>query len=240
MNKVDQSGSARTIEEINSISESQIQSLYSTSKSKEKHKPLSTPKPPTRNELLNYIQTRGLADDMRKYLIKQHPLESIQSIDIDMKLETNGLQIKVEILNGNNFSDYNEDVEDRFVLCSIASASQRFSTGRVKVSSAPEFNKEFIFRMKLLGSKLDLEEALHGNERLDLVLIEESRKTRKLISMKRVEWRHALYSKITEQEVMLTRMNLHDKTPLGSILSLIHICRCRRYAVCRSRWSPYH
>eukprot|EP00826_Nyctotherus_ovalis_P021666 TRINITY_DN17035_c0_g3_i3.p2 TRINITY_DN17035_c0_g3~~TRINITY_DN17035_c0_g3_i3.p2 ORF type:complete len:130 (-),score=19.36 TRINITY_DN17035_c0_g3_i3:13-402(-) len=24
------------------------------------------------------------------------------------------------------------------------------------------------------------------------------------------------------------------------VLSLIHICRCRRYAVCRSRWSPYH
>eukprot|EP00826_Nyctotherus_ovalis_P030657 TRINITY_DN24477_c0_g1_i1.p1 TRINITY_DN24477_c0_g1~~TRINITY_DN24477_c0_g1_i1.p1 ORF type:complete len:470 (+),score=106.54 TRINITY_DN24477_c0_g1_i1:92-1501(+) len=26
----------------------------------------------------------------------------------------------------------------------------------------------------------------------------------------------------------------------GIYLSLIHICRCRRYAVCRSRWSPYH
>ena len=25
-----------------------------------------------------------------------------------------------------------------------------------------------------------------------------------------------------------------------SVLSLIHIWRCRRYAVCRSRWSPYH
>eukprot|EP00826_Nyctotherus_ovalis_P021926 TRINITY_DN17160_c0_g1_i1.p1 TRINITY_DN17160_c0_g1~~TRINITY_DN17160_c0_g1_i1.p1 ORF type:complete len:177 (+),score=19.13 TRINITY_DN17160_c0_g1_i1:503-1033(+) len=25
-----------------------------------------------------------------------------------------------------------------------------------------------------------------------------------------------------------------------TLLSLIHICRCRRYAVCRSRWSPYH
>ena len=24
------------------------------------------------------------------------------------------------------------------------------------------------------------------------------------------------------------------------LLSLIHIRRCRRYAVCRSRWSPYH
>eukprot|EP00826_Nyctotherus_ovalis_P028299 TRINITY_DN22373_c0_g1_i1.p1 TRINITY_DN22373_c0_g1~~TRINITY_DN22373_c0_g1_i1.p1 ORF type:complete len:118 (+),score=17.48 TRINITY_DN22373_c0_g1_i1:483-836(+) len=27
---------------------------------------------------------------------------------------------------------------------------------------------------------------------------------------------------------------------LENHLSLIHICRCRRYAVCRSRWSPYH
>eukprot|EP00826_Nyctotherus_ovalis_P016884 TRINITY_DN14924_c0_g2_i2.p1 TRINITY_DN14924_c0_g2~~TRINITY_DN14924_c0_g2_i2.p1 ORF type:complete len:108 (+),score=26.47 TRINITY_DN14924_c0_g2_i2:53-376(+) len=26
----------------------------------------------------------------------------------------------------------------------------------------------------------------------------------------------------------------------ANYLSLIHICRCRRYAVCRSRWSPYH
>ena len=30
----------------------------------------------------------------------------------------------------------------------------------------------------------------------------------------------------------------HTCTLLG--LSLIHIWRCRRYAVCRSRWSPYH
>ena len=27
---------------------------------------------------------------------------------------------------------------------------------------------------------------------------------------------------------------------LSLCLSLIHIWRCRRYAVCRSRWSPYH
>eukprot|EP00826_Nyctotherus_ovalis_P015648 TRINITY_DN14469_c0_g1_i2.p1 TRINITY_DN14469_c0_g1~~TRINITY_DN14469_c0_g1_i2.p1 ORF type:complete len:453 (+),score=149.66 TRINITY_DN14469_c0_g1_i2:196-1554(+) len=29
-------------------------------------------------------------------------------------------------------------------------------------------------------------------------------------------------------------------TQVMNNLSLIHICRCRRYAVCRSRWSPYH
>eukprot|EP00826_Nyctotherus_ovalis_P012681 TRINITY_DN13375_c0_g1_i1.p2 TRINITY_DN13375_c0_g1~~TRINITY_DN13375_c0_g1_i1.p2 ORF type:complete len:115 (+),score=17.13 TRINITY_DN13375_c0_g1_i1:70-414(+) len=36
----------------------------------------------------------------------------------------------------------------------------------------------------------------------------------------------------------------YDQTIVNDItrpmLSLIHICRCRRYAVCRSRWSPYH
>eukprot|EP00826_Nyctotherus_ovalis_P058883 TRINITY_DN8141_c0_g1_i2.p1 TRINITY_DN8141_c0_g1~~TRINITY_DN8141_c0_g1_i2.p1 ORF type:complete len:285 (+),score=109.53 TRINITY_DN8141_c0_g1_i2:155-1009(+) len=33
-----------------------------------------------------------------------------------------------------------------------------------------------------------------------------------------------------------TEESQHDNLKL----SLIHICRCRRYAVCRSRWSPYH
>eukprot|EP00826_Nyctotherus_ovalis_P056668 TRINITY_DN7699_c0_g1_i1.p1 TRINITY_DN7699_c0_g1~~TRINITY_DN7699_c0_g1_i1.p1 ORF type:complete len:145 (+),score=24.89 TRINITY_DN7699_c0_g1_i1:281-715(+) len=32
----------------------------------------------------------------------------------------------------------------------------------------------------------------------------------------------------------------NDRDYLFLDLSLIHICRCRRYAVCRSRWSPYH
>eukprot|EP00826_Nyctotherus_ovalis_P048290 TRINITY_DN5666_c0_g1_i5.p1 TRINITY_DN5666_c0_g1~~TRINITY_DN5666_c0_g1_i5.p1 ORF type:complete len:253 (+),score=58.60 TRINITY_DN5666_c0_g1_i5:73-831(+) len=36
--------------------------------------------------------------------------------------------------------------------------------------------------------------------------------------------------------------DMKNKKQYGEVeeLSLIHICRCRRYAVCRSRWSPYH
>eukprot|EP00826_Nyctotherus_ovalis_P023251 TRINITY_DN17883_c0_g1_i1.p1 TRINITY_DN17883_c0_g1~~TRINITY_DN17883_c0_g1_i1.p1 ORF type:complete len:250 (-),score=65.83 TRINITY_DN17883_c0_g1_i1:15-764(-) len=42
--------------------------------------------------------------------------------------------------------------------------------------------------------------------------------------------------------------NIHSRNEANNLdnkknvykLSLIHICRCRRYAVCRSRWSPYH
>eukprot|EP00826_Nyctotherus_ovalis_P027082 TRINITY_DN21117_c0_g1_i1.p2 TRINITY_DN21117_c0_g1~~TRINITY_DN21117_c0_g1_i1.p2 ORF type:complete len:127 (-),score=36.19 TRINITY_DN21117_c0_g1_i1:10-390(-) len=33
---------------------------------------------------------------------------------------------------------------------------------------------------------------------------------------------------------------LEEEITMLRRLSLIHICRCRRYAVCRSRWSPYH
>eukprot|EP00826_Nyctotherus_ovalis_P031433 TRINITY_DN25122_c0_g1_i1.p1 TRINITY_DN25122_c0_g1~~TRINITY_DN25122_c0_g1_i1.p1 ORF type:complete len:151 (-),score=34.84 TRINITY_DN25122_c0_g1_i1:11-463(-) len=37
----------------------------------------------------------------------------------------------------------------------------------------------------------------------------------------------------------LCRMGNSGKV-MEYVLSLIHICRCRRYAVCRSRWSPTH
>eukprot|EP00826_Nyctotherus_ovalis_P037054 TRINITY_DN3352_c0_g1_i10.p1 TRINITY_DN3352_c0_g1~~TRINITY_DN3352_c0_g1_i10.p1 ORF type:complete len:216 (-),score=60.30 TRINITY_DN3352_c0_g1_i10:21-668(-) len=53
--------------------------------------------------------------------------------------------------------------------------------------------------------------------------------------------------KHTKEEVencakeMLANVLVKEKIALSNIsLSLIHICRCRRYAVCRSRWSPYH
>ena len=35
-------------------------------------------------------------------------------------------------------------------------------------------------------------------------------------------------------------LNKIESPLLKDALSLIHIWRCRRYAVCRSRWSPYH
>eukprot|EP00826_Nyctotherus_ovalis_P047820 TRINITY_DN5560_c0_g1_i1.p1 TRINITY_DN5560_c0_g1~~TRINITY_DN5560_c0_g1_i1.p1 ORF type:complete len:247 (-),score=39.77 TRINITY_DN5560_c0_g1_i1:20-760(-) len=41
-------------------------------------------------------------------------------------------------------------------------------------------------------------------------------------------------------EVAGYRIITTDLIRLAYELSLIHICRCRRYAVCRSRWSPYH
>eukprot|EP00826_Nyctotherus_ovalis_P019839 TRINITY_DN1616_c0_g1_i1.p2 TRINITY_DN1616_c0_g1~~TRINITY_DN1616_c0_g1_i1.p2 ORF type:complete len:147 (+),score=33.88 TRINITY_DN1616_c0_g1_i1:257-697(+) len=43
------------------------------------------------------------------------------------------------------------------------------------------------------------------------------------------------------KEINATTAKSHSiNTSKEHELSLIHICRCRRYAVCRSRWSPYH
>ena len=39
-------------------------------------------------------------------------------------------------------------------------------------------------------------------------------------------------------EILLPIQESSNSSILG--LSLIHIWRCRRYSLCRSRWSPYH
>eukprot|EP00826_Nyctotherus_ovalis_P006150 TRINITY_DN11424_c0_g1_i7.p1 TRINITY_DN11424_c0_g1~~TRINITY_DN11424_c0_g1_i7.p1 ORF type:complete len:114 (+),score=14.79 TRINITY_DN11424_c0_g1_i7:181-522(+) len=52
--------------------------------------------------------------------------------------------------------------------------------------------------------------------------------------------------KMAEYNKSTLSHHLGNDYPLSSMftsvlyLSLIHICRCRRYAVCRSRWSPYN
>ena len=47
---------------------------------------------------------------------------------------------------------------------------------------------------------------------------------------------------LKKENVIMTLNVLMTKHVLSTVveLSLIHIWRCRRYAVCRSRWSPYH
>ena len=49
----------------------------------------------------------------------------------------------------------------------------------------------------------------------------------------------AVYAKRSGLNVII----VEKQFPGGKIaltLSLIHIWRCRRYSLCRSRWSPYH
>jgi len=210
--------SRRSIEEIDSISESQIQSLYSISKSKDVRKTERVTKSPTRNELLEYIKTRGLVDDMQRYLIGQHPLDKPIIQSTFKFAEDTYLQVKVEVMKGKDFTDYEKNVKDKAILCSIATSTQRFVIESTQASTKPEFNKEFTFKMRK-SEKFDLEEVMRENEPLNLVLIEKNNKTKKqvIISTKRIEWRHILHCKSIEQEILLTRMDLYNKNPLGTL-----------------------
>eukprot|EP00826_Nyctotherus_ovalis_P011674 TRINITY_DN13039_c0_g1_i3.p1 TRINITY_DN13039_c0_g1~~TRINITY_DN13039_c0_g1_i3.p1 ORF type:complete len:273 (+),score=84.03 TRINITY_DN13039_c0_g1_i3:191-1009(+) len=58
-------------------------------------------------------------------------------------------------------------------------------------------------------------------------VIDEYKKTKRLLEEQQI---------IESDEILKEYREFHKSLHL----SLIHICRCRRYAVCRSRWSPYH
>ena len=50
----------------------------------------------------------------------------------------------------------------------------------------------------------------------------------------------ARYPPLLQPLVLLVAQQLVSVGPSVDLLSLIHIWRCRRYSLCRSRWSPYH
>eukprot|EP00826_Nyctotherus_ovalis_P020599 TRINITY_DN16489_c0_g1_i1.p1 TRINITY_DN16489_c0_g1~~TRINITY_DN16489_c0_g1_i1.p1 ORF type:complete len:284 (-),score=52.77 TRINITY_DN16489_c0_g1_i1:9-860(-) len=52
----------------------------------------------------------------------------------------------------------------------------------------------------------------------------------------------SVQTKVSAEDLDLREGNLLRERNVNGLgeLSLIHICRCRRYAVCRSRWSPCH
>ena len=51
---------------------------------------------------------------------------------------------------------------------------------------------------------------------------------------------HILLLKDLQSQEELLQCHLPPQTVSLLDLSLIHIWRCRRYSLCRSRWSPYH
>eukprot|EP00826_Nyctotherus_ovalis_P038761 TRINITY_DN3652_c0_g1_i1.p1 TRINITY_DN3652_c0_g1~~TRINITY_DN3652_c0_g1_i1.p1 ORF type:complete len:335 (-),score=67.29 TRINITY_DN3652_c0_g1_i1:20-1024(-) len=49
-----------------------------------------------------------------------------------------------------------------------------------------------------------------------------------------------LYNKVSAENKNKEMVNSNTSYKEDKFLSLIHICRCRRSTLCRSRWSPYH
>jgi len=209
MNKVEQLyqsiSSRRTIEEVKSISE--LQYSYSN-------------REPTRNELLAFIKSRGLEEDMRQFIYKDiHSISLKKELDIVseqlIELEE-GINLRVEILKGDCFYDYEAIHIGKSLKCEIALLGQRVVTKEVAVSIMPTFCEEFIFR---LTTHDGIEKLVNVNTPLQFVLLERNNETQEVIilSVKRVEWRKVLYSKNVTHEIIFNRMDLRNKYPVGLI-----------------------
>eukprot|EP00826_Nyctotherus_ovalis_P022944 TRINITY_DN17690_c0_g1_i1.p1 TRINITY_DN17690_c0_g1~~TRINITY_DN17690_c0_g1_i1.p1 ORF type:complete len:268 (+),score=27.06 TRINITY_DN17690_c0_g1_i1:130-933(+) len=216
MNKVELSMSSRRtieiLEEIKSVSEPQPQHSYSN------QRPF---REPTRNELLKFIKSRGLEEDAHQFLYKDQPsplfspqkqLIPEQTLNVE-----EGINLRVKLLKGDCFYDYEGIPCDKVLKCEVALLGQRVSSKEVAASIMPAFNSEFVLR--LAEGADDLEKLVILNAPLSLVLIEESKgmERRNVISVKRVDWRRVLCTKNVVQEIIFNRLDLKSKYPVGSL-----------------------
>eukprot|EP00826_Nyctotherus_ovalis_P063028 TRINITY_DN9205_c0_g1_i14.p1 TRINITY_DN9205_c0_g1~~TRINITY_DN9205_c0_g1_i14.p1 ORF type:complete len:538 (-),score=123.38 TRINITY_DN9205_c0_g1_i14:15-1628(-) len=103
---------------------------------------------------------------------------------------------------------------------SMDSAANIFVNGPKGINSLSIYNKDvrrpYTVNSSMIGSSVPV---THQGEREE-------------IRMSQIKEIDGIKKYLARKEVACNATTLQ--------LSLIHICRCRRYAVCRSRWSPYH
>lgn len=216
MNKVELSMSSRRtmeiLEEIKSVSESQPQDSSSSQR-------LS--REPTRNELLKFIKSRGLEEDAYQFLNQDqssspHSLKNQLTPEQTLNAEE-GINLRVKLLQGDCFYDYEGIACGKVLKCEVALLGQRASSREVAASIMPAFKSEFVLR--LAEDAGDMEKLVILNAPLSLVLIEEDKgmERRSVISVKRVDWRRVLCTKNVAQEIIFNRMDLKSKYPVGSL-----------------------
>eukprot|EP00826_Nyctotherus_ovalis_P014881 TRINITY_DN14187_c0_g1_i6.p1 TRINITY_DN14187_c0_g1~~TRINITY_DN14187_c0_g1_i6.p1 ORF type:complete len:363 (+),score=111.11 TRINITY_DN14187_c0_g1_i6:126-1214(+) len=129
------------------------------------------------------------------------------------------------------------------------SASRR-QLEKIKSEIEVENSKHTLFKKQKLQEAAAL---IKENEKFKMLhdkrKLEEQEEDKKLLQeqirqMEIQERKHAEEMKAKEAQIYALvkyaeEHHVKDETT-HVLLSLIHICRCRRYAVCRSRWSPYH
>eukprot|EP00826_Nyctotherus_ovalis_P054579 TRINITY_DN7158_c0_g1_i27.p1 TRINITY_DN7158_c0_g1~~TRINITY_DN7158_c0_g1_i27.p1 ORF type:complete len:131 (-),score=27.67 TRINITY_DN7158_c0_g1_i27:16-408(-) len=114
------------------------------------------------------------------------------------------------------------------------------------ISKFREEHKNFIIPIIFLNDENELEAHLQTpicyetncNEQYTFKQIKEALKDEAVLTADINSIKAALEEYPEEFKSKIVEKLNNDETNYE--LSLIHICRCRRYAVCRSRWSPYH
>eukprot|EP00826_Nyctotherus_ovalis_P030304 TRINITY_DN2413_c0_g1_i7.p1 TRINITY_DN2413_c0_g1~~TRINITY_DN2413_c0_g1_i7.p1 ORF type:complete len:313 (-),score=95.70 TRINITY_DN2413_c0_g1_i7:19-957(-) len=146
------------------------------------------------------------------------------------------------------FSNIKEKMNSNIAKLKLLLEDEETEKQRIK-NSADRSAKEYEITMKALtdekkkiecnfNSKAqDFEKSSRANKEFTQEIVQLKENIRQMSKTLEENEANTQKSEITLED--LKEKNKKNKLKIEE-LSLIHICRCRRYAVCRSRWSPYH
>ena len=136
------------------------------------------------------------------------------------------------------WKEYNEIFEEFRGTEPLKADLPNFASKTIPELLPEQGSENFIYSPVSLWSALGLlAECADGESQkqiLDLAGVESVEELRSQVS----EVWHRIYVENENSKTLLSNSLWTNNSAAGSFLSLIHLCRCRRIAVCRSRWSP--
>eukprot|EP00826_Nyctotherus_ovalis_P036464 TRINITY_DN3233_c0_g1_i2.p1 TRINITY_DN3233_c0_g1~~TRINITY_DN3233_c0_g1_i2.p1 ORF type:complete len:251 (+),score=55.12 TRINITY_DN3233_c0_g1_i2:121-873(+) len=200
--------------------------LVSYSEVKKKLKAEYGTSEPTSEQILSYIKENKLEENILREIVEEDEKVSsvtsrvnrsaIQKEDLAL---SNAVQLRVRVLQGKNFIDYENVAEEKTLICDIVFMDRRFVTRPVKCSLTPLFDETFVIKFKDLEDKFKLENLAVNECPLHFAIVEEHRKTKKrnLLGVKRVKWRDTLHARSIEQDAVFNSMDFKRVKPLGTL-----------------------
>lgn len=171
---------------------------------------------PTREQILSYIKENKLEENILREIVEED--EKVSSATSRVA-SSDAVQLRVRILQGKNFIDYEDGPEEKTLICDVVFMGQRFVTRPVKCSLTPLFDETFVAKFEDIEEKFKLESLAVNECPLHFAIVEEHTRTRKrsLLGVKKVKWRDTLHARSIEQDAVFNSMDFKRVKPLGTL-----------------------
>ena len=174
----------------------------------------------SRGEILNYIREYNIANDLLgiseaerfKYSkIKFYETKFIKSSQ-KYSFENNKTRLHIKVMSGTDFIDYVNVDRKKVIICDFFFHDQRRETNPVICSEEPIFGDDLMFELQLnIKEKINIKEFITENKPLYLTVIELNYEDnqRKVLNIKRIDWKDLLYKRKKEEKIVLKNKTLN-------------------------------
>ena len=187
---------------------------------------------PNPNEIITYIKDHKLCKDILHGIDKQFASTFNKpqvTIPRPIFLNEDFKQLTVKIFGGNEFWEYEDEPIEKMLMLDISFMNKRHITNPINSSINPEFNEVFSFDLiREWDGQINIRKLIANNYPMNFVLIEYNKATnkKKVMSVKRVQWRNAVCNKTIEQEITFYSTHSQIKNSIGKLkVSLLTNCR---------------